>query len=81
MRCTNLIVLATLIGFSLAITPFNNNPKVSTFLSIPRGGESTPNDEPSSADMSRSMYNKQANNWSRMKPSCLSDFTGIDSLK
>ena len=34
---------------------------------------------PSSAnnkDMSRTMYNKQADNWSRTEPRCLSDFTG-----
>ena len=29
-----------------------------------------------SGDVSRKMYNKQADNWSRTEPRCLSDFTG-----
>ncbi|KAL7545854.1 hypothetical protein ACHAWF_009203 [Thalassiosira exigua] len=38
-----------------------------------------------SQDTSRTMYNKQANNWARTEPCCLSDFTGrpvvFDMLK
>lgn len=40
------------------------------------GADANNNNATSSQDASRTMYNKQATNWVRTKPSCLSDFTG-----
>lgn len=55
--------------------------KPPAFLSL-RGGETAATSvgeeikASSNKDASRTMYNKQASNWSRTEPRCLSDFTG-----
>jgi len=50
-----------------------------TFLLSLRGGDQSVSESEASTsnkDESRTMYNKQASNWSRTEPRCLSDFTG-----
>lgn len=39
-------------------------------------GDETGESAETSQDASRTMYNKQASNWVRTEPRCLSDFTG-----
>jgi len=76
-------ILAVLMHSSWAVSR-NWIPLYSSLIRN-RGGEKTDHDGhdikniadiSSSSDVSRKMYNKQASNWVRTKPRCLSDFTG-----
>jgi SAM-dependent methyltransferase len=52
-------------------------PSTATILCNVRGGDDDGETSTSSSqDSSRAMYNKQATNWVRTEPRCLSDFTG-----
>ena len=79
----SLLLLHVITLKCISARPFTTKPEQPpAIVSLRGGGENvvTSADEESMAssnkDVSRTMYNKQASNWSRTEPRCLSDFTG-----
>jgi ubiquinone/menaquinone biosynthesis C-methylase UbiE len=67
---------ASLLSVVMGLTPGSEPDKVWGITRLRGGDDAAAKDDDSPSSVSKTMYNKQASNWVRTEPRCLSDFTG-----